>query len=75
MVQSAVGDMLKDKDKVTQTTPTLLLPCCSWLSLKVSRQVLNTISEVLILPASLSLSPSLLVREVRSEPAKSTSDS
>ena len=52
-----------------------LFALLSWLSLRVSMQDLRVIRALLMLPASLSLSPALLVREVLSDPAKSTSES
>ena len=59
---------------VLPATHTLLLSF-SWLSRSVSMHVRSTMSEALMLPASLSRSPALLVRDVLSDPARSTSES
>ena len=52
-----------------------LFALLSWLSLRVSIQVLRVIRALLILPASLSLSPTLFVLDVLSDPARSTNES
>ena len=52
-----------------------LFALLSWLSLSVSIHVLSVIRALLMLPASLNLSPALFVLDVLSEPARSTSES
>ena len=52
---------------------TLLVPIV-WFSLSISIHVLSVMSDALMLPASLSLSPELCVLDVLSLPARSTND-